>query len=469
MELDQLKAKIAEDQDSLNAKIEAITAKQKAIETENASYLERIGVGSGRAADAFTSKTRMGSYEQKLLGTFKAKSLKDLLATNVAHPKFKNVDYGEKVAVMQIKEVADISRYIAQIYYDGKMDPKNFLDNGVSRVDTILESNYAKEHLIPLLKSFDSSVGTTGGSWVPTIISSSYQEEYELEFQLAAKTKTMPMPSNPFELPVQTDVTTARIIGEGATITDSNFQTSVIQWNATKTGEYYIIPAELDEDSAPPILAIARGEVTRAQIRAREQVLLNGDTTGPHMDSDVVAADDARKLAKGYRKLALENAATVTFGTTVSANKLDEMRIAMGKFGVNVKELMYVFGPTGYGQALSLAEVSSVDQISNAATLLTGTLAAYRGIPVIVSEFIREDLSATGVYDGVTTDNTVCHIINGTRFWLGIRRPIMTKIAVSDPEEDTMKLASYSRWDFKGHTQTATEVSTVLGIDVSLA
>jgi hypothetical protein len=45
----------------------------------------------------------------------------------------------------------------------------------------------------------------------------------------------------------------------------------------------------------------------------------------------------------------------------------------------------------------------------------------------------------------------------------------MTKIAVSDPEEDTMKLASYSRWDFKGHTQTATEVSTVLGIDVSLA
>jgi hypothetical protein len=178
MELDQLKAKIAEDRDSLDKKIEAITAKQKKIEEENASYLEKIGVGSGKAPDVHTSKTRMGSYEQKLLGSFKAKNFKDLIQINVADPAYRMVD--------RLKEVADISRYIAQIYYDGARDGVGFADGKVAKVNTILESNYAKEHLVPLLKAFDSGTANLGGAWVPTIISSSYQEEYELEFELAA-------------------------------------------------------------------------------------------------------------------------------------------------------------------------------------------------------------------------------------------------------------------------------------------
>ena len=472
MELDAMKAKLANDKEALSTKIAEIESKQKELEEKKVTSILGTGGEANKAPDVITSKTRMGSYEQKLLGTFRAKNFKELVQTNTSHPRYKNVSVNDKVAVMQVKEAVDISRYIAQIYYGGTKDPANFMDGRAAAVKSILESNYAKEHLVPLLKSFNSGAALTGGDWVPTIISSSYQEEYELEFELAAKTKVMPMPSNPFELPVQQDVTTARIIGEGVPITDANFQTSVIQWNAQKTGEYYIVPSELDEDSAPPILAIARGEVTRAQIRAREQVLLNGDDSVTHMDNDTagLGADVAQKLAKGYRKLAIDNGATIDFNGTVDTTGLDQMRIAMGKFGVNVKELLYVFGPTGYGQAVSLAEVSSVDQIGNAATLLTGALAAYRGIPIIVSEFVREDLALSGINTlAGPNDKTVCHIINASRFWLGVRRPIMTKIAVSEPDEDSMKLASYSRWDFKGHAQTASEVSTVLGLNISLS
>jgi len=267
-------------------------------------------------------------------------------------------------------------------------------------------------------------------------------------------------------------VTTARIIAEGATMTDTNFTTSVIEWNAKKTGEYYIIPAELDEDSAPPILAIARNEVVRAQIRAREQVLVNGDDSVTHMDADTDAgsADLAQKLAKGYRKLALANSATVDFvNAAVTTAKLDEMRVTMGKHGVGTSNLTYLFGSTGYHQAVSLEEVSSIDQVGSLATLVTGSLGAFRGIPIMISEFVREDLNATGVEDGITTDRTVVHLMNTNRFWLGIRRPIMTKIHVSDAEEDTMKMASYSRWDFKGNVQDATEVSSVIGFNVALS
>jgi len=465
MDLKELAAKISVDTESLNKKIEAIASKQKEIEVEEKSYLEKIA-----GQTVITSKTRSNSYEKKLLSSFRAKSFQELISVNTGHAAFRNIGASEKQAVAHLKEVCDISRYIAQIYYGGRKDAGNFLDGRVARVEEMLESNYAKEHLVPLIKAFDSSVSGTGGAWVPTIISSSFQAEYELDFTLAARQQTMPMPSNPFQLPVQSGVTTARIIGEGATITDSNFATSVIEWDAKKTGEYYIIPAELDEDSAPAILSIARSEVTRAQIRAREQVLLNGDDTATHMDADTAAAgaDVAQKLAKGYRRLALDNSATINFGGPVTTVGLDAMKVTMGKLGVNIRELTYVFGPTGYGQAVSLEEVSSVDQIGALATLVTGSLAAFRGIPIIVSEFVREDLNATGVEDGTTTDKTVVYLVNSARFWLGIRRPIMTKIAVSDPEEDTMKLASYSRWDFKGHAQSATETSAVLGFNVSI-
>ena len=470
MELEQMKAKLAVDKKDLDKKIQEIELKQQEIEESKVKSILGTGTEANKAPDVFTSKLRSDSYEAKLLGTFKAKNFQDLIATNTNSPKYAAVPAEQKIAVMQIKEAVDISRYIAQIYFNGARDGSNFLEAGGAACKTILESNYAKEHLVPLLKSFNTGVASTGGAWIPTLISSSFQEEYQLAYALASATQVMPMASNPFELPVQDGVTTARIIAEAATQTDSNFTTSVISWSAKKTGEYYIVPSELDQDSIAPILSIARGEVVKSQIRAREQVLVNGDDTGAgHMDSDVVAASDARKLAKGYRKLALANSATVDFAGTVSAANLDQLRISMGKFGVNPRELVYVFGSTGYGQAVSLDEVSSLDKVGTQATLLTGSLAQYRGINVLVSEFCREDLNANGVYDGVTTTKTVCHLVNATRFWLGVRKPIMTKVAVSDPEEDTVKLASYSRWDFKGHAQSATEASCVLGINISLS
>jgi hypothetical protein len=142
------------------------------------------------------------------------------------------------------------------------------------------------------------------------------------------------------------------------------------------------------------------------------------------------------------------------------------MRNRMGKFGVNVRDLAYIFGPTGYHQAVSLAEVTSVEKFGSNATILTGTLAAFRGIPVVVSDFVREDLASTGVYDGVTTDKTVCHLVNLKRFWVGMRRSIQTRVMQDLPYQDRWLLASYQRLDFKGHAQSATEVSTVVGRNI---
>ena len=103
------------------------------------------------------------------------------------------------------------------------------------------------------------------------------------------------------------------------------------------------------------------------------------------MDSDVVAASDARKAWKGLRKLALQNSANgsvVDFSAAApTVLKLRSMRSAMDKFGVNVRELGWVVSSKVYQQLMGLDEVSTVDKFGPQATILSGALAALDGIP----------------------------------------------------------------------------------------
>jgi hypothetical protein len=205
-----------------------------------------------------------------------------------------------------------------------------------------------------------------------------------------------------------------------------------------------------------------------------EQVMLNGDDSGTHMDNDTDtgAANLAAKAQKGLRKLALDNSANgsvVTFSSGVTVAKLDEMRTAAGKFGIAVRDLVYIMSPTTYHQAVNLTEVSSVDQVGNNATLLTGALAFHRGVPIIISEYVREDVAATGVNTlAGPNDKGVLYLCNKRRFLTGMRRPVQIRVMADLASQDQWLLNSLTRWDFKGHVQSASEVSTVIGIDITV-
>lgn len=467
--------KPSKDLDSRLAKIEeTLEIQEKQAESQTAAALTS-GINAGQAGQVVGN--RSNSMESRCLQAFGVSNPEKLLTLNVGRPAFAGVDIGYKEMVRSYKEAVDVSRFIAQIFYRDNLDiearrgSKDQQEQN-AQVKNILNSHFAKDHLIPMLKAFGTTVAGGGLEWIPTAVAVQYVEEYELEKKVANFFREMPMPTNPFKLPVQTGVTVARLATEGVAMTGSNFNTTNITFDSRKLGEFYPLSEELNEDSAPAILALGRMEVAEAQIRARETVILNGDDTGTHMDNDVTAADDARKLRKGLRKLALANSANgsvVTFSSAVTTAKLDEMRAAMGKFGVNVRDLAYIFSPTTYNQAVNLPEVTSVEKFGPQATILSGTLAAFRGIPIMTSEFVRENVAATGVNTlaGPNTKGLV-YLVNARRFWVGVRRPIVVRVQQDLPDHDRYLLASYSRIDFKGHEQNANEVSTVLGIDVTL-
>jgi hypothetical protein len=208
-------------------------------------------------------------------------------------------------------------------------------------------------------------------------------------------------------------------------------------------------------------------------VRAIESALLNGDDDGTHVDLDTqsAGADVAEKAWKGLRRQALANSAgggTLNIAGGITITALRQMRAQMKKFGVNPIDLMWVVGPSVYSQLVALPEVLTQDKYGSAATIFSGELAKALGIPVYVSQYAREDLNATGVYDNVTTTKGGILLVNKTRWYVGTRRPIVTKVMQDLPSYDRWLMASYQRKDFVGHAQSAAEASVVYGYNVTL-
>lgn len=433
----------------------------------------------------------MAVSERKILTSFGCASLKQLLETNVCASKFAHIPMETKLEVLDLKKKLDVARMVTQLY----KGEKNFEDgiDGSPRVyeqKGLFETSYAKAFdLKGRFKSFASTATGDGLEWIPTAISATYIEEFELERKIAAAFKQVRIPngSGVYEMPVMTDVTQARLaseyVGSGASSpSDANFGTDKLAFNAKKAVEYYLLPEELTEDSAPDALEAGRAQVLLSQLRAVENAIINGDDSVTHMDTGV-SSPDFQKAWKGLRKLALATGSSVidfAAGSAAQITKLRDMRALQGKFGVNPKSLAWVVSPQAYSQLVGLAELSTLEKIGPLATILTGAAGVLYGIPVIVSEFVKENLDATGVVSATPGNNikTAIHLVNLERFYLGQKRPIRVKVQDdSRIEFDRVQLVSYQRVAFVGHKQagsayasgsTSTEKSTVLGINIAV-
>lgn len=451
---------------SIDEKITGIESRQKAADSDALSAIFRGGsIPVGRTSD-----------EERAMRFFGCSHPAQLLTINTADNRFRNVPGELKQIVRDLKTAVNTARWISQQFHGEAQDKIGHTaeQDRVAKVKGMLDTYYGKNELAPRLKSFGSGVALDGGNWIPTLISAQFIEEFELARAVEDKFQEIQMPGSPFELPVVAGVTKARKLAENTANTDAGFETRKLTMTAKKTAEFFIIPEELNEDSAPAIYQLGTREVVEAQRRAIESAIINGDDDGTHIDSDTqaAAANVAEKLWKGLRRQAIANSAnggTVGFGNAVvSEAGLRAMRQSMKKFGVVPTELLWIVDPVVLQQMMVLPGVATLEKYGPSATIVTGELARYQGIPIVVSEFMRSDLNATGVYDGVTANRSALLLVNMRRWYIGTRRPIRVKIQEDLPNQDRWLLASYQRKDFVGHTQSASEVSVVYGVNVAL-
>ena len=164
-----------------------------------------------------------------------------------------------------------------------------------------------------LRKAMDTATSEEGLEWIPTGFSSELIRKVKLALKVAALSRRIVMPTNPFKLPIDGADAVAYLTAESTSdtatkITASTPGTNNVTFDAVKLACRVLVSTELEEDSVVAILPLLRDKIVQALAEAQENATINGDTDGTHMDSDVTAATDVRKAWDGYRKLALGSA-----------------------------------------------------------------------------------------------------------------------------------------------------------------
>jgi HK97 family phage major capsid protein len=269
----------------------------------------------------------------------------------------------------------------------------------------------------------------TGVEWIPTGFSARLWEKVRLELKVGSLFEEIPMPANPFKCPVLLGDMTAYLVPESAsdevvttaTIPPSQPLSANITLTAKKIAARVRVSDEATEDSLIPMMTVLKDNIAKAVGYGIETALINGDTATTHMDADVTNAKDARKSWDGLRKLSPSSTARIDISTYNEA-ALRSLRKAMGVYGVNPQNIAWIMGISGYLQTLGLPGVMTMEKYGPNATILTGELAKFDGAPIIVSEAIRQDLNATGVYDGTTKTKTIILCVHRSAFLRGLRR-----------------------------------------------
>ncbi|GAI24850.1 unnamed protein product, partial [marine sediment metagenome] len=89
----------------------------------------------------------------------------------------------------------------------------------------------------------------------------------------------------------------------------------------------------------------------------------------------------------------------------------------------------------------------------------------FDNIPIVVSEYVRRDLDANGVYSGPGNNLTVMLLVYRDGFMFGDRRKVTLKTK-EDIEVDQVISVATQRLDFQGLYVCATETLVGAGINV---
>lgn len=280
------------------------------------------------------------------------------------------------------------------------------------------------ESVSELRKAMNTATSGEGSDWVPTGFSASLIDDIRLARKVSGMFGriTIPQGVGAFTSPIRGAAQRAYLLGEATSDSASNWPagtppTSSVTFTAIKQGLLMYVSDEMTEDSAIAVMPLVREEIVTATVDAEEDATLNGDTSTTHQDSNVTAATDVRKSWIGlrYHSGGSSGVAAVDI-SSLNVTNLRAIRKAMGRFCVNPAQGFWGVSISAYIQMLGITEVLTLDKIGPVATILNGQLGSFDGMPIIVSEFISQELTTAGVYDGATTTDTVVLLVSRPAF-----------------------------------------------------
>lgn len=302
---------------------------------------------------------------------------------------------------------------------------------------------------------------STSGDLYPLDLSSELQRRLYLSSNLAAMmaAREIEMPSQPYDLPLSTTRPTFYLNNtQRSAQTESTPGTARPRLDAQRLIAQVNYSYEADEDSIIPVLQMIQTLLADAAAAAYESAIINGDAVGAHQDSDTDAITGAAEKAfNGFRVLALAQSATISTSVTggfkgdnnagVGAGLLNmiAMKKLMKKYGINIKDLGWIVGPSAENDIMSLNQVVSLEKFGPKATIMSGEIATILGIPIIVSEQQREDLTVNAVFLTTAGAYSAPLLVNFSQFLTGRRREFTIETFRNVQTQDNNIVASFRK------------------------
>lgn len=243
--------------------------------------------------------------------------------------------------------------------------------------------------------ALDTSTAGAGLELMPSLLGSSLWEDIRVESRLAAAIPEIDMPSDPFTVPLGLGNMTFRKGTQNTSPTPGDPTTDDSVLTTTEQVAEVDWSYNADEDAIVAMLPALRN---LAAVNAGETIdsfLLNADSTnaatGNINSDDADPDDDSYYLSAGQDGLRhlwlVDNTGQGVNGGAVAVTDalMASMLGKMGKYGIDPRRCVIVPGVEAFLSMLSLTNVATMDKFGPEATIRTGQLAAYRGVPIIPS------------------------------------------------------------------------------------
>jgi len=341
--------------------------------------------------------------------------------------------------------------------------------------------DYVKASGLEVFANTTSGSGT-GAEVVPVGFSSTMGEEIFLELEVAALFGRLNMPNATFTLPFSPGRLIAGGTAEGAAPNKQKAKTSKIVFDAKKAMLNVEFTDEFEADAIIAVLPFLRSQVIGGFAVAQDTMALNGDTGTTIYAAAPGAADDCRRLVDGVREDA-KNAAKannmVAFATDLPTT-LRAMRASMGKYGKKPSDLAIIIDMADYNTLLAVPGFQTLYSYGAGATLLTGELGRFDGIPLVITELLPQKgvvygdgvvdapdalgaVTTAGIYGATDAGNIkkVCVMVNRKAYMWGDRKEFSLE-TWRNPANQTLNLIGSQRLDFEKVT-TATNKAVAVG------
>lgn len=296
------------------------------------------------------------------------------------------------------------------------------------------------------LKALTSTGVGTGDEFVPTEMAATIWEDIFLATRVADQIMTIPMPTDPFDVPVGIGNITWRKATQGQPTTPSDASTNKATLTSTELITEQQWTYTLDEDSIIALMPLMRAEITRSGAEIIDDFIINADSTDAATGNinldDANPPDDSFYLSSGQDGLRhawlVDNTAQ---GVNAGGDALADADIVnalglMDKYAANPSDLVIVSDVQSYLKGFLSsaagtpgANLLTLDKFGPNAIVLTGQVAAYRGIPVITSAQHRL-AEADGKLSTTAASNTLGSLTIFNRlFWKkGFKRQLMIEM-----------------------------------------